>query len=357
MKNALITGVSGQAGSYLSEQLLEKGYQVFGLLRRTSTDNMGRIKPLLDNSRFHIIYGDITDSGSLHSAVTTVQPHEVYHLAAQSHVWVSFKEPVHTFQATAVSTVNLLEALRQEKPDARLYNAASSEMFGSCIGTNSYQDEQTTMIPNSPYATAKLAAYHMCRLYRESYGMFICNGINFNFESPRRGENFVTRKITQYVAKLYNTLWSSLLSTTFQGTDAIVGVESLLTDDFVRNYPKLKLGNIQAYRDWGYAGDTMNAAHLMLQADEPDDYVIATGETHTVREFLEKAFGYIGVRDWSSFVTIDEALLRAKEVPYLCGNSGRAQFKLGWKPSTTFNDLVRLMVQADIDLLRKERIH
>ncbi len=335
---AVIFGITGQDGSYLSELLLAKGYDVFGVNRRVSVSTDERIKHLFGNPLFHLTQGDITDMSSVISIIRHVQPDEVYNLAAQSHVGTSFKEPLHSFDVTAKGAFNVLEAIRQIDCGIKFYQASSSEMFGSSLGTlygsplngdlshgNSHyrQDESTPMLPCSPYAIAKLAAHHATRLYREAYGLHASAGILFNHESERRGASFVTRKITKYVGDVYHTQRASFI------------------------LPRLKLGNIHARRDWGHAEDYVRAMWLMLQQDTPDDYVIATGETHTVEEFLEIAFGYTD-KDWHEYVEIDETLKRPKDVGYLCGNSTKAHARLGWWPKVTFSELVRRMLVYDM---------
>ncbi|MBM4047261.1 MAG: GDP-mannose 4,6-dehydratase [Planctomycetes bacterium] len=328
MKKALITGITGQDGSYLAELLLAKGYEVHGIIRRASTFNTGRIDhlyqdPHINNVRLFLHYGDISDSTNLIKLLYRIQPDEVYHLAAQSHVRVSFDIPEYTGDVTGLGTVRLLEAIRETGLKARFYQASSSEMFGKVQEVP--QRETTPFHPRSPYAAAKVYAYWVTVNYRESYGLFACNGILFNHESPRRGETFVTRKITRAVAH----------------------IKAGLQD-------KLYLGNLDAKRDWGYAKEYVEAMWLMLQHAEPDDYVIATGETHSVREFLAEAFGHAGL-DWSKHVEIDPRYYRPSEVDLLVGDSSKAQRELGWQPKTKFKDLVRLMVDADTAALEGRR--
>lgn len=321
MKKALITGITGQDGSYLAELLLAKGYEVHGIIRRASTFNTGRIDHLykdahISDVRLFLHYGDIADSTNLIKLLYQIQPEEVYHLAAQSHVRVSFDIPEYTGDVTALSTIRILEALRQTEVGARFYQASSSEMFGQA--QESPQTETTPFYPRSPYGTAKVYAYWATVNYRESYGMFASNGILFNHESPRRGETFVTRKITRAVARIK------------------AGIDK-----------KLYLGNLEARRDWGYAKEYVEAMWLMLQQDQPEDYVVATGETHSVREFLEEAFSHVGL-DWQDYVKIDPKYYRPAEVDMLIGNAAKAKAKLGWEPKTTFKELVRIMVDADL---------
>jgi GDPmannose 4,6-dehydratase len=323
MAKALITGVTGQDGSYLAEFLLRKGYEVHGLIRRASTFNTERIDHLyLDphqaEARIFLHYGDLSDSGQLTNLIYNLQPEEIYHLAAQSHVRVSFDMPEYTGDITGVGTVRMLEAIRRSGIKTKFYQASSSEMFGDSPAP---QDEGTPFRPRSPYAAAKVYAYWMVANYREAYKIFACNGILFNHESPKRGETFVTRKITRALARIK------------------LGLEN-----------KLFLGNLEAKRDWGYAGDFVEAMWLMLQQDSPDDYVIATGESHSVKDFLEEAFGYQGL-DWNDYVTIDPRYFRPTEVDYLQGDPSKARRKLGWKPKVEFKDLVRMMVDSDLQAL------
>ena len=328
-KRALITGITGQDGSYLAELLLEKGYEVFGLVRRSSSITRSRIDHLTRSSdeeagkHIHLLYGDMNDSISLNRTVREVEPDEVYNLAGQSHVRVSFEMPEHTADVDAVGTLRLLEALREARPDARFYQASSSELFGN-TGI-SPQDEGTPFHPKSPYAVSKLFGYWMTVNYREAYKMYALNGILFNHESPRRGESFVTRKITLGAVRIK------------------LGLQQ-----------KLTLGNLDARRDWGYARDYMEAAWLMLQQPEPDDYVIATGEAHTIRELLDEAFGYLEL-DWRQYVETDAKYLRPAEVHAVVGDASKARRVLGWEPRTTFRELVKMMVDADLELVKSEK--
>ena len=320
MKTALITGITGQDGSYLTELLLGKGYHVHGITRRSSSFNTGRLEavyqdPHVESARLHLHYGDLSDSSMLASLIRRIEPQEIYHLGAQSHVRVSFDMPEYTADVTALSCIRLLEAIRDAKVACRFYQASSSEMFGSSPPP---QNEKTPFAPRSPYAIAKLHAYWTTVNYREAYKMFAVNGILFNHESPRRGETFVTRKITRAVARI------------------VAGRQQCLY-----------LGNLDARRDWGYAADYVQAMWLMLQQDQPDDYVIATGESHTVREFLEAAFGLVNLKS-DDYVRIDPRYFRPTEVDALLGDASKAGRKLGWKPGTTFRQLVRIMVEADL---------
>jgi GDPmannose 4,6-dehydratase len=328
-KKAFVTGITGQDGSYLCELLLEKGYEVHGLIRRSSSFNTARIDalyqdPHLKGTRLFLHYGDITDGTALTQLVKSIRPDEVYNLAAQSHVRVSFDIPVYTVQADALGTLQLLEAVRSLENGARFYQASSSEMFGKAVETP--QTEETAFHPRSPYACAKAFGHWQTVNYREAYGLFACNGICFNHESPRRGETFVTRKITRAATRIKEGL---------QG--------------------KLYLGNLDAQRDWGFAGDYVEAMWLMLQQEKPDDFVIATGETRSVREFVEAVFGKLGL-DWKKFVEIDSRYLRPSEVDSLVGDASKARKRLGWKPKTSFDDLVAMMVEYDWHLAKDERV-
>ena len=327
-KRALITGITGQDGSYLAEFLLAKGYEVHGLIRRASTFNTGRLDPIYEDphsgrARLALHYRDLSDASALARLIAKVQPEEVYNLAAQSHVRVSFDSPEYTSDITATGTVRLLEAIRETGIQPRFYQASSSEMYGKVQDVP--QRETTPFYPRSPYGCAKVFAYWVTVNYRESYGLHASNGILFNHESPRRGETFVTRKITRAVAHIQ------------------AGLQQ-----------KLYLGNLDAKRDWGFAKEYVEAMWLMLQQEQPDDYVIATGETHSVREFLEVAFAHAGL-DWRQHVEIDPRYYRPAEVDLLIGDASKAKQKLGWQPKTRFEDLARLMVAADIELLRKHR--
>jgi GDPmannose 4,6-dehydratase len=325
VKKALVTGITGQDGSYLVELLLAKGYEVHGIIRRASTFNTGRIDhlyqdPHINGVRLFLHYGDIADSTNLIKLLYRIQPEEIYHLAGQSHVRVSFDIPEYTGDVTGLSTVRILEAIREIGLKTTFYQASSSEMYGKAQEVP--QRETTPFYPRSPYGAAKAYAYWITVNYRESYGIFACNGILFNHESPRRGETFVTRKITRAVAQ----------------------IKAGLQD-------RLYLGNLDAQRDWGYAEEYVMAMWLMLQQEEPDDYVIATGETHSVREFVQEAFSYAGL-DWRKHVEIDPRYYRPAEVDLLVGDAGKAKKQLGWEPKTTFKNLVRLMVDADTEAFK-----
>lgn len=324
MKKALITGITGQDGSYLAELLLSKEYEVHGLIRRASTFNTQRIDHLYrdphngDKVNLYLHYGDMANTGNLVDLIYNVRPDEIYHLAAQSHVRVSFDLPEYTGDVTGLGTLRLLEAIRKSGINARFYQASSSEMFGSAKPP---QNEDTVFQPQSPYAAAKVYAYWVTRNYREGYNIFACNGILFNHESPRRGETFVTRKITRALASI------------------IAGKQKALY-----------LGNLDAKRDWGYAPDYVAAMWKMLQVDQAGDFVIATGEAHSVREFLDESFGYVGL-DWHEYVKIDPRYFRPTEVDYLLGDSTRARDFFNWEPRVYFRDLVRVMVDADLELM------
>jgi len=315
-RKAMITGITGQDGSYLAEFLLEKGYEVHGLVRRSSSFNTWRIDHVRDRLALH--YGDLVDQNSLVRTLGLVGPDEVYNLAAQSHVKVSFEMPDYTADVTGLGVLRLLDAVRELGSKARVYQAGSSEMFGLVQQTP--QTEKTPFHPRSPYGVAKVFGHWMTVNYREGYGMHASNGILFNHESPRRGENFVTRKITMGLAAIKK------------------GASK-----------ELRLGNLDAKRDWGYARDYVEAMWLMMQQEQPDDYVIATGETHSVREFLEEAFSYAGL-EWEQYVKVDPKYFRPAEVDSLLGDPAKARAALGWKPKVTFRDLVRLMVDADMEI-------
>ena len=327
-KRALITGITGQDGSYLSELLLAKGYEVHGIIRRTSTINTDRLDhmyqdPHLPETKLFLPYGDLTDGTTLGRILEAIRPHEVFNLGAQSHVRVSFDSPEYTVDTVGMGTLRLLEALRDYQQrntrEIRFYQAGSSEMYGLVQAVP--QNEETPFYPRSPYACAKVYAHWQTINYRESYGLFACNGILFNHESPRRGETFVTRKITRAIARV------------------VAGQQK-----------KLYLGNLDSKRDWGYAKDYVEAMWLMLQQDTPDDYVISTGETHSVREFLAESFAYVNL-NWEDYVEIDPRYFRPAEVDLLLGDSTKAKQKLGWQPKVTFKNLVELMVDADLDAL------
>ena len=328
-KKALITGITGQDGSYLAELLLEKGYEVHGIIRRSSSFNTQRIDHLYKDphdseARLFLHYADLTDGTGLREVLTRVQPDEVYNLGAQSHVRVSFDQPVYTVQTDAVGTIRLLEAIRGTGLDIRFYQASSSEMYGKVAETP--QTEKTPFYPRSPYGCAKVYSFWQTVNYRESYGLFACNGILFNHESPRRGETFVTRKITRAATRIKEGLQE-----------------------------KLFLGNLDAKRDWGFAGDYVEAMWLMLQQKKPDDYVIATGQTHSIREFLDEAFDRVGL-DWNKYVEIDPRYFRPAEVNLLLGDSSKARKLLDWQPKIGFEELAEIMIDADWELAKGEKL-
>ncbi len=319
-KKALITGITGQDGSYLAELLLGKGYDVHGVVRRSSSLNRARIEHLRDHERFSLHYGDLTDASSINRLLRDIAPDEIYNLGAQSHVKVSFEIPEYTAETAGLGTLRILEGIREVGAKPRFYQAGSSEMYGKVVEMP--QNENTPFYPRSPYAAAKLYAHWIAVNYREAYGMFICNGILFNHESPRRGESFVSRKISRSVAAIK------------------LGMEK-----------ELRLGNLEAKRDWGFAKDYVVAMWLMLQAEKPDDYVVASGETHTVREFCEVAFSHVGL-DYKDYVVVDPKYFRPTEVDVLLGDASKARRELGWTPTTSYDQLVRLMVDADLELLK-----
>jgi GDPmannose 4,6-dehydratase len=326
VKKAFITGITGQDGSYLAELLLGKGYEVWGMIRRSSSFNTGRIDHLYadphEHPRLQLVHGDMTDGSNLAAIIGEIKPDEVYNLAAQSHVRVSFDQPIYSVNVGAVGTLRLLEAIRSSRLVIRFYQASSSEMYGKVVETP--QTEKTPFYPRSPYACAKVYSFWQTVNYREAYGLFACNGILFNHESPRRGETFVTRKITRAATRIK------------------CGLQE-----------KLFLGNLEAKRDWGFAGDHVEAMWLMLQQDQPDDYVIATGESHSVREFLDEVFGYLGM-DWRRHVEIDSRYFRPTEVDLLRGDASKARRLLKWQPRVSVRDLARMMTDADMRLAERE---
>jgi GDPmannose 4,6-dehydratase len=329
VKKALITGITGQDGSYLTELLLEKGYHVYGIIRRSSSFNTHRIDhvyrdPHEATSALSLVYSDLNDASSLNKVLRDIEPDEIYNLGAQSHVRVSFDIPEYTAEVTALGTVRLLEAIRDVGLRPRFYQASSSEQYGKVLATP--QNEETPFYPRSPYGCAKVYAYHITVNYRESYGLFACNGILFNHESPRRGETFVTRKITRAATRIK------------------LGLQQ-----------KLYLGNLDARRDWGHAADYVEAMWLMLQQDEAADYVIATGEQHSVREFVAETFELLDM-DWREHVEIDPRYYRPTEVDTLLGDASKARRELGWGPKISFKELVRLMVESDLKLAQRERL-
>lgn len=322
-KTAIITGITGQDGSYLSELLLEKDYKVIGLYRRSSSYHFERISDIKDHPNLTLLEFDLTDPSVINTIIKKYQPDEFYNLAAMSHVGSSFDQPSTTFDINTMGVLHILEAIRAHSSATKFYQASTSEMFGKNYdidkNNNKYQDENTPLIPQSPYAVSKVASHNLVRIYRDAYNIFSCSGILFNHESSRRGENFLTRKVTKYIGQLVNNKTSD----------------------------SLKLGNMAAYRDWGHAKDYVYAMYLMLQQDSPDDYVICTGETHTVLEFVTKSFQSVDL-DYTKYVEIDQNLYRPAEVDYLCGRSTKAQKVLNWKPLVTFDELVNEMITSDI---------
>jgi GDPmannose 4,6-dehydratase len=360
MKTALVTGITGQDGSYLAELLLEKDYKVVGMKRRSSTANLDRLGKSINHPNFTIVEGEVADSGCIYALVDDIQPAEIYNLAAQSHVGTSFDQPDHTFQVNAMGPLYFLEAIRRFSPDSRFYQASTSEMFGKNFTEENgkkHQCEKTPFAPQSPYAISKVNAHHTVRIYREAYGIFGCCGILFNHESERRGENFVTRKITKWIGEF--SVWLNrhgvMASELNFDDDDHVYIPSRRIDQIAHTrFPKLRLGNLDAYRDWGHARDYVKAMWLMMQHDEPDDFIVATGESHSIRDFLNEAFSYIeGADDWENYVTIDPKFYRPAEVDYLRGSLQKAKDTLGWEPDTEFEDLVKLMVDHDINATQK----
>ena len=356
MKTAIIFGVTGQDGSHLADLLLAKDYNVYGVSRRTSTPNTERISHLMSNPKFKLLEGDITDQSSVMNILKCHEKvDEVYNLAAQSHVAVSFNQPGLTWDITGKGCLNILQGMVDlNMIQTRFYQASSSEMFGSNyderpasddfddkLPVERYQNEETKFLPQSPYAIAKCAAHYMTRLYREGYGLHASAGILFNHEGPRRGETFVTRKITKWIGEFKK--WALSIGAVNPNFDE----DNIIVND--KTYPKLRLGNLDAFRDWGYAGDYCEAMWMMTQRDCPDDYVICTGETHTIREFLDVAFNEIGIKDWSNYVVQDPEFYRPAEVDYLRGDCSKANEKLGWTPRHSFEDLVKMMVKHDLE--------
>jgi GDPmannose 4,6-dehydratase len=346
MKTAIVTGVTGQDGSYLSELLLEKQYRVIGVHRRSSTLNLANLVNVVNNENFSLYCCDITDGVSVNNLVAEFKPDEIYNLAAQSFVKASFDQPVYTFLANTIGPLNFLEAIKNISPTTRFYQASTSEQFGKNFKTRvlqsdnfstgvigksfeKYQDETTEMVPQSPYGVAKLAAHHLVRIYREAYGIYASASLLYNHESERRGKEFVTRKISNYIGNLVYAMKNK------------------------QEYPKLKLGNLDACRDFGYAKDYVQAIYLILQKETPDDYVISTGETHSIREFCELAFSQVGL-NYEEWVEIDPKFFRPAEVDYLCGDSTVSKILLDWQPKTTFEELVKIMVQNDIKEVEHE---
>jgi GDPmannose 4,6-dehydratase len=373
---AIIFGITGQDGSYLAELLLEKGYEVVGITRRVSVPTLNRITHILP--KIKIIEGDITDAFSVSNVIKEEEPDEIYNLAAQSHVGTSFKQPSLTWDVTAGGVLNILEAIRYSgrKDDIKFYQASSSEMFGKNYNLREglaemikYQDEKTPFMPQSPYAIAKLAAHHLVRNYRDSYGIFACSGILFNHESERRGEKFVTRKITKWIGEfvkwrnptneLGQILQEELSDARMPFLEDIDDIddENILYNSLMdkEGFPKLRLGNLDAKRDWGHAEDYVRGMWEMVQHETPSDYVVATGETHSVREFLDIAFKHVGIDDWDNLVVIDPEFYRPAEVDYLLGIPAKAKRILGWEPEISFQQLVERMVDSDVEAARLQR--
>ena len=325
---ALITGVTGQDGYYLSKLLLEKGYEVHGLIRRSSTFNTSRIDSLIsqygEKNKFKLHYSDLLDPASIYALIEKIHPNEIYNLGAQSHVAVSFKNPLFSVQTSVTGSLAILDSIKNIDRNIKYYQASSSEMYGGASKT--LLNENTVFEPKSPYAVGKVFAHEITKVYRESYNIFAVNGILFNHESPLRGETFVTRKITRAVGRIHN------------------GIQK-----------KLSLGNLDAFRDWGFAGDYVKGMHLMLQYKDPEDWVLATGETHTVKEFAEKAFSIVGL-NFEDYIKIDEKFQRPNEVHHLLGDPSKAKSALGWKLETSFEELVKMMVYSDIELANREKI-
>ena len=325
---ALITGITGQDGYYLSKLLLDKGYSVYGLVRRSSNINTDRIDSLIakykNTDNLNLFYSDLIDSSSLTNLINKIKPDEIYNLAAQSHVAVSFKNPIYSTSTSNLGAITMLESLRNLEKNVKYYQASSSEMFGGA--NKEVLNEDSPFDPKSPYAASKVFAHNITKLYRESYGIFAVNGILFNHESPLRGETFVTRKITRAVGRIHYKLQT-----------------------------KLTLGNLEASRDWGFAGDYVEGMHMMMQHNKPKDWVLATGETHSVKEFAEKAFGEVGL-DWEDYVVTSEKYYRPNEVDYLLGDSKRAKDELGWSPKVNFSSLVKKMVESDLKLAEREKV-
>ena len=365
MKSALITGVTGQDGSYLAELLLSKEYKVVGLKRRTSTGNLGRLSKCLNNPNLVIVEGEISDAGSVYDMVSKYKPDEIYNLAAQSHVGSSFEQPDFTFQVNALGPLHFLEAIRRFSPHTRFYQASTSEMFGKNFtelhdlydGRTveiKYQNEDTPFQPQSPYSIAKLAAHNLVRVYREAYDLFGCCGILFNHESERRGENFVTRKITKWIGEF--SVWVDRHNISY--TDLVLDQDEVYipgrtSKDQGFQFPKLRLGKLEARRDWGHAKDYVEAMYLIMQQENPEDYVISTGVTHSIRDLLDVAFKQIDIYNWEQYIVIDPQFYRPAEVEYLLGIPDKAKQQLEWEPQVTFEQLVKTMVEHDINESQK----
>jgi GDPmannose 4,6-dehydratase len=351
MNTAIIFGITGQDGSHLTDLLLQKKYKVIGVSRRSSTDNTCRIKQYLNHENFSLVEGDITDNSSVINVLKNYDHvDEVYNLAAQSHVAVSFKQPGLTWDITGKGCLNILQALVDlNMLHTRFYQASSSEMFGSSYSVDNYgnkfQDENTKFLPQSPYAIAKCAAHYGVRLYREAYGLHASAGILFNHEGPNRGDNFVTKKITNWIVDFINWIEYNNLDI----NHLCFANDTIHYSDLTISFPKLRLGNLDAYRDWGYAGDYVEAMWLMLQQEHPDDYVICTGKTYSIRDFLNMAFNYVNIYNWENFVFCDTEFVRPAEVDYLRGDATKAQNKLGWTPKHDLQKLISLMIDSRIN--------
>jgi len=351
MKTAIIFGITGQDGSHLADLLLDKGYEVTGVRRRSSTDNTSKIQHILNEPRFKLVEGDITDPYSIFNILKdNAQVDEIYNLAAQSHVETSLKQPALPWDITGKGCINILQSIIDlNMLNVKVYQASSSEMFGSSYDITrsgeKYQNESTKFLPQSPYAIAKCAAHYSVRLFREAYNLHASCGILFNHEGPRRGDNFVTKKITNWIVDF--KFWMQENSLNFE--DLHEDGDYIYGKILRQNIAKLRLGNIDSYRDWGYAGDYVEAMWLMLQQDSPDDYVICTGNTYSIRQFLEKAFGYIGTQDWEKFIVIDQEFYRPAEVDYLRGDNSKAKKKLGWNPKYNLDMLVSLMIDCGLN--------
>ncbi len=336
MKNSiLITGITGQCASYLAELYLEKDFKVHGLIRRSSTNTCERIDHLFKNPNFELLEGNLCDGTGICKLIAEIQPTHCINTAAQSHVRTSFDEPIHTMQVNTIGVLNLLEAIKQNSPHTKFLQMSTSEMFGDSLDYP--QNEKTVFEPKSAYGVSKLAAHHLVKIYREAYDLFACSAICFNMESSRRGENFVTRKITKYVSLLNNMSFD----------DKAVWADDLMHT--VAKIGKLKLGNLESKRDWSHCRDTMEGLYLMLMQDDPDDFVFSSGVTHSIREFLDHAFGVINIEDWSDYVEIDPKFYRPIEVNVLCGDASKAKRVLGWEPKVKFEELVKIMMEADLN--------
>lgn len=366
IKRALVTGVTGQDGYYLTKHLLEAGYEVIGIKRRTSGEPPIRLNEFV-NSKFKIVEGDVTDSHSINSLVSEYMPYHIYNLAAMSHVHTSFNQPSYTFKCNTHGVLNILEAIRNISPETKFYQASTSEMFGKNYSTRinlaKYQDEETPMMPQSPYAISKLASHELVRLYRDSYNIFACCGILYNHESPHRGENFLTRKVTKWVGNFYKWLEAQKedeeggFNLDFSVTEDYVSVVRLNKSDkpqphkdswmYGCKFPKLRLGNLDACRDWGHAEDHTRAMVMMMNQGHADDYVVATGKTHSVGDFVKAAFKKIGINDWENYIVIDPEFYRPAEVDYLLGDATKAKDVLGWTAKITLDELVNEMVEYD----------